>query len=196
MTEEAPISEAYERVLTVAEHLFMERGYTSVKLRDIADELGIKQASLYYHVPGGKEDLFVSVVERNMNRHRVNMQAAIEDAGTDWVEQLNAIADWLFTQPPMDLTRMVQSDLPALSPEHLERLTYVSYQSIFEPVIGVFDSAIEQGLMKHVDKDLMAGVFLSSVQAIHGIRTEWTERTKNDMAREVIDVFVNGLKPA
>jgi len=31
--------------------------------------LQMKVASLYYHVPNGKEELFVAVVERMMQRH-------------------------------------------------------------------------------------------------------------------------------
>jgi AcrR family transcriptional regulator len=115
LSNETTTSDAYERVLNTAEQLFMQRGYTSVKLRDIANALGIKQASLYYHVPGGKEALFVAVVERNMTRHRENIQHVIADATGSWIDKMLAAADWLFSQPAMDLTRMIQSDLPALS---------------------------------------------------------------------------------
>jgi AcrR family transcriptional regulator len=46
----------------VAEHRLAARGYTSVTLKDIANQLGIKQASLYYHFPGGKENLYMEVM--------------------------------------------------------------------------------------------------------------------------------------
>ena len=39
-------STARERVLGVAERIFSERGYRAVTLREIADELGMKKASL------------------------------------------------------------------------------------------------------------------------------------------------------
>jgi AcrR family transcriptional regulator len=64
-------SESRERVLQQAEHLFSERGYAAVTLRDIAAGLGIRQASLYHHVPGGKEQLYVEVTERNLRRIRM-----------------------------------------------------------------------------------------------------------------------------
>ncbi|MBZ0309485.1 MAG: TetR/AcrR family transcriptional regulator, partial [Anaerolineae bacterium] len=53
----------------MAEHLFAERGYTAVTLRDIAEAVGLRHASLYHHVPGGKEALFIEVTERTMKRH-------------------------------------------------------------------------------------------------------------------------------
>lgn len=51
-----------ENLLDTAEQLFTSRGYTAVTLKDIAKALGIKQASLYYHFPLGKEDLYVEVM--------------------------------------------------------------------------------------------------------------------------------------
>ncbi|NDJ52513.1 MAG: helix-turn-helix transcriptional regulator, partial [Chloroflexi bacterium] len=71
----AEISEARQRVLEVAERLFSTRGYKDVRLQDIAKELGIKTASLYYHAPGGKEELFVEVIERGLARHHQGLQA-------------------------------------------------------------------------------------------------------------------------
>jgi AcrR family transcriptional regulator len=58
MVNETEVRDSTQRVLDVAEGLFIDRGYHAITLRDIADELGIKQASLYYHFPGGKEELF------------------------------------------------------------------------------------------------------------------------------------------
>ena len=42
---EIEISDAKQRVMETAETLFMKRGYNAVTLRDIADALGIRQAS-------------------------------------------------------------------------------------------------------------------------------------------------------
>ena len=61
---ELEVKDSAQRVLDVAEALFMDRGYNAITLRDIADELGIKQASLYSHFPGGTEQLFMSMSER------------------------------------------------------------------------------------------------------------------------------------
>ena len=63
MTESG--SEAHERLLNVAEHLFLTRGYAAVSMRDIADALHVRQATLYYHVPEGKNQLFLKVAERS-----------------------------------------------------------------------------------------------------------------------------------
>ena len=75
-------SDARERVLDVAEKLFVEKGYAPVKLKHIADTLGMKQSSLYYYAPKGKEELFVLVMERSFTRHQAGIEAAIGKGGT------------------------------------------------------------------------------------------------------------------
>jgi AcrR family transcriptional regulator len=189
------ISEARERVLNAAEKLFMERGYDAVKLKDIAQALGIKQASLYYHVPGGKQDLFVEVVTRSMDRHRAGMERAIAEAGDDWVQQLREAAAWLLSQPQMDLTRMIHMDMQALNPSLAHGLMDASYNAILRPVDIVFKQAARAGHLRELDYSLLSGAFLSLIQGVHSVREEWTDRSKYDMADELIDVMVNGLRP-
>ena len=111
-----PASAARERVLQQAEQLFGERGYAAVTLRDIAAGLGIRQASLYHHVPGGKEALYVEVTERNLRRHHQGLELALAQAG-GMRAQLRAAARWLLSQPPMNLSRMVRSDSPRHRPD-------------------------------------------------------------------------------
>lgn len=50
-----------ERVLGAARRLFLERGYAGTSIRDIAEELAMTKAALYYHFPA-KEDLLRAVV--------------------------------------------------------------------------------------------------------------------------------------
>ena len=77
---ELEVKDSTQRILDVAEALFMDRGYSAITLRDIADELGIKQASLYYHFPAGKEQIFVAMAERLFERHREGLETALHDA--------------------------------------------------------------------------------------------------------------------
>ena len=51
-----------DRIREVAGELFSSRGYEKTSLREIADELGITKAALYYHFRS-KEELLASMVE-------------------------------------------------------------------------------------------------------------------------------------
>ena len=54
---------ARESILSVATKIAQSRGYSGLNLRDIAEEVGIKAASIYYHFPG-KADLAAAVAKR------------------------------------------------------------------------------------------------------------------------------------
>ncbi len=51
------------KILDIAERRMRQTGYNAVSYRDIADEIGIKSASLHYHFPK-KEELGVALVQR------------------------------------------------------------------------------------------------------------------------------------
>ena len=59
--------ETRDQILDLAERAIRLRGYHAVSFRDIADEMGIKSASIHYHFRH-KEDLGVAMVERYAKR--------------------------------------------------------------------------------------------------------------------------------
>mgnify|MGYP006290790811 FL=1 len=184
---------ARERVLRAAEELFARHGFAGVTMRDIAQRLGIRQASLYYHAPDGKQDLYVQVVEHSMRRHRLAMERAVADAG-DLREALTSAADWLLGQPLVDLFQMVRSDMAAATPEHAERLRGLAYTALMEPLRDAFDAAIARGEARPVDPLLMAGTFLATIESIdYAVHGEGATRPAREMAFEMIDVWLGGL---
>ncbi|WP_024678904.1 TetR/AcrR family transcriptional regulator [Pseudomonas syringae] len=54
---------AREAILTAARNLAQSHGYNGLNFRDLANEVGIKPASIYYHFPS-KADLGVAVAKR------------------------------------------------------------------------------------------------------------------------------------
>ena len=185
---------ARDRVIAVAEQLFSDRGYKAVTLRDIADELGIRQASLYHHFPNGKEELFIEVTERAMLRHAEGMRATIADAPEDLESQLQAIARWMLSQPPVDMARMVRSDMVEIDEVQRHRLMQTALRSLLLPIEAVFDRGIErEGLRDVGHSRLLASSFLSIIEAIQ-VSVRFSSRQPEDMADEMISVVMNGLR--
>ena len=52
-----------EKIMDVALHMFSERGYEAVSIRDICGEVGIKESTLYYHFKN-KMDILDSLVAK------------------------------------------------------------------------------------------------------------------------------------
>lgn len=59
----ASTTETKEQILTVAERLFAEHGFTGTTLRNVVSEARVNLAAVHYHF-GSKEELFRAVVAR------------------------------------------------------------------------------------------------------------------------------------
>jgi AcrR family transcriptional regulator len=178
-----------ERVLDAAEKLFTERGFAAVKLRDIAQAVGLNHASLYHHAPGGKEELYIEVMRRGLQRHQAGLQGAIAGAGDDWQAQLRAAARWLISQPPMDITRMRTSDMPALSKQHARRLNDDVYALLLAPIQQVFLRGAGADFSRSM---LFTGMFLFMLESVHSAPAG-TVMTPQQMADEMLNVMIKGL---
>lgn len=199
LSQQSAPSEARERVLDAAAKLFAERGYAGVTLRDIAAAVGLRHASLYYHVPGGKEELFIEVTQRHLAQHRHGLLAAMMEAGPNIRCQLYAAAHWFLTQPPIDLVRMSYSDMPAIAPHEAARLSEMALNALILPVADVLRAAQARGEIDHDDLGLIAGGLVGMVESLHSV-TEYafddpdaTNKSRYAMAQKLIDVMLRGL---
>lgn len=69
-----------DRILDVARHHFATHGYRKASLSEIAAELGVVKGALYYHVPGGKQELLDDVMAREEDRMLAAMAEAAAQA--------------------------------------------------------------------------------------------------------------------
>jgi TetR/AcrR family transcriptional repressor of lmrAB and yxaGH operons len=60
----AKVSSAREDMLSAAIELFRSRGYDGVGVAELLQKSGAPRGSLYFHFPGGKEQIGAEVVER------------------------------------------------------------------------------------------------------------------------------------
>ncbi len=188
-------SEARERVLRAAEQLFSEHGYASVTLRDIARVLSMRQSSLYNHAPGGKEQLFVEVMERSLARHKAGIEQALVQAHSTLEEQFRAIAQWFLSQPPLNLNRTVYADIPALETSQVEHLRALAYQSLLVPIRRAVQAAEERGEICR-GSDILAGVFLHSLESFQSLGQQgYSSVLRVTRVEELISLLLDGARP-
>jgi AcrR family transcriptional regulator len=195
MHMEQEVRDSTQRVLDVAETLFMDRGYNAITLRDIADELGIKQASLYYHFPGGKEQLFLAMAERMFERHRQGIMAALAAGKGDLRAQLREVAEWFNSQRPVKFMGMMHADLAALNPEHKEQLAHRAHAAMFQPLRETFVAAQARGEIRPMHPDLLAGSFLWLMDGLNYGETRTGAPPRQVMADDLISLLLDGLLP-
>ncbi|MCX7595084.1 MAG: TetR/AcrR family transcriptional regulator [Fischerella sp.] len=188
MSKSSNENSARERVLDVAEQLFASRGYAAVTLKDIAKQLGIKQASLYYHVPGGKEDLFVEVMLRHLERRRQGLEQIIAAGSLELEDCLTRVGVWLLSQPPLNASRIVSTDLPEIAPEKARQIERAMRHCFFTPMERFF--ARYQDRLRG-DAGFIAGRFLSSVEALSLVK-RYSPKTDEQLLAETIDLLLHG----
>lgn len=185
-----------ERVLNSAENLFNARGYTAVSMRDIADSLAMRHASLYYQVPEGKEQLFVEVATRNLRRHQYGIAQAVATTKNRSLEaQLLAVSFWLIDNAPLRLLSMLETDMVALSEDHAAYLIEQAYQTLFVPIATLFMKAQKRGEIRAIEPTQLAGYFLSLMDGISYSSTSgFADTAKDVLIRDALDIFLNGLR--
>lgn len=187
--------DARERVLQAAEELFNEFGYTSVTVQHIAKKLGIKAASLYYHAPGGKEELFTMVMERSLARHKAGIEAAVADAGTNLRDRCVAVINWFLSQGPLGFLRLLMSDLAGLESTNAQHLRDLADSSLSQPIVRIFEDAAERGEIRASQPRLMASSLLSMVDGIWYTASMQADADKQTLAAGYVDVLIDGLRP-
>ncbi len=69
-----------EAILAAARRIAQARGYGGLNFRDLADEVGIKAASIYYHFPS-KADLGAAVAKRYREDNAAALEALAVETG-------------------------------------------------------------------------------------------------------------------
>lgn len=83
------VSTTSERILDVAEALLQERGYNGFAYKDIAAQLGMRNASIHFHYPS-KADLGVALARRYRERFLEEIDRVIAETSAA-AERLDAV---------------------------------------------------------------------------------------------------------
>lgn len=164
-------------------------------MRDVAEAAGMRQASLYHHAPGGKEQLYREVFERMIEHHRRGLQLALSESDSDIRARLCAIADWYVGQEPMHFLRMMTSDMPALGEEVARELAAPAYAALMRPITKVFRDAMAAGEARTMEPDLLAGSLLAILDAVAFAEGQsYSSGDQRANAHTMIDVLVSGIQ--
>lgn len=179
-------------ILDVAESHLALHGYLGVSLEAVASEVGISKPALYYHFPEGKEQLFVEIAHRSLERVRDGLwrEMGCHESGAG---RLGAATRWLMEQGerghPMNEMRDVAR---FASEEHAGGLAEGFYSAVYGPIRSVIAEAVESREFRG-DPDLMTWAYLglaSGMLDVRGMSSE--ERGGEEMADEMVRIFLEG----
>ena len=137
---QGPIS---TRLLDTAAALFAKKGYALTSTREIAAQIGIRKASLYYHIET-KEDLLYDLCKWTLKQIRSDVEAALKDASSP-LEQTGILIRTHIQSMLRDQDRhsAALTEMFSLSTERLDEVTALrdAYESLVRSVLDAAQTA-------------------------------------------------------
>ncbi|HUC50577.1 MAG TPA: TetR/AcrR family transcriptional regulator [Xanthobacteraceae bacterium] len=180
-------------ILDAAAEVFATRGFHGASTQDIADVLGIKQASLYYYFPS-KEVALEEVCLRGAEGH---LETAISiasapDAARDKVRRLIAahLASLLDRRPYVRTFLNERQHLPTESRRRIGRLSR-AYERLIEDVLT---SGVRGGEFRHdLDCRLAALGLLGLINAVAAWYGKEPKATLDRIVAEYARLYLGGV---
>lgn len=188
----------YRECLGVAATVFAEKGYVGASTRDIADRLGVRQASLYYYFPS-KEAALAAICELGVKDFIGHLRAILAETMPAADKLRAAIANHLSplrSQPEADYVRVFlrhRHELPDGPRQSVAALAR-TYQALIEQL---FVQGIATGqLRQDLDPKLAALALLGLCNSVLSNRALPRGPTIDDIIDEYARIVVNGVAGA
>ncbi|MDA0339360.1 MAG: TetR/AcrR family transcriptional regulator [Proteobacteria bacterium] len=134
-----------QRICAVAAGLFAEKGFAGVSMRDIAEGVGIKAASLYNHF-ADKEQLYLGALEDGFADRVQRIQKAVDSEGTA-EERLRETVVALARVSAEDTVarKLLLRELLDGDPARLDRMTRVIFKQPYDRMTKLFGEVVPGG---------------------------------------------------
>ena len=195
-TRERRVEHTRSLLLDAAEELFARKGFSGAALEDIADTAGYTRGAIYAHF-GGKEELFLSVIERHRQRfldgfadlissfHRLD-ELDLDELANRWRDLMNnAGADQAALGHELTLFLL-------RSPEARERLTAQRLETVHWLSDYLTEGVARIGGALRIPAATMARVLLATNEGI----TLASQIDGEDLYRAWLEMIISSIEPA
>ena len=142
----------YDKILDVAEELFMTKGYQATSTRQITEILGVTQPTIYYHFKN-KEEIYFEVMRRlsKESKKQLDELAMLDDLSLD--DKMIQMVESLKHRQPVNLFVMIHDIQHSLSPQVSYELYQMFLSSYKQPFVRLLESNKDK-LRKTLDIEL------------------------------------------
>jgi AcrR family transcriptional regulator len=181
-----------EEIVIVAAKLFKEKGYSAVSMRDIAQQMDIKAASLYNHIKG-KQEILSSLVLQVAKEFTNSTQTITSQDGTA-LQRLKKLIE-----VHIDITVHHADAIAALNNDwmHLDGQDLLDFIAMRDQYEENFRSIIKQGIQEQQIKAKEPEVILFSILSTLRTLYLWNEKRGklevNVLKKELVSVLISGI---
>ena len=181
------------RIIAEADHLFFTKGFKGLALQELGERLEIKPASLYYHFPGGKEQIYLEVIDRRVKELEQGLDE-MHQQNPSLAKLLKDFGHWYAKQPPMNIVLIAEIDMPFLSTRGQKEVLQKVGKGLYGKLEDIF-KIHKQSLRVDQDPSLLVGTFFALLCSIHASKRMGGLSLK-ELVDFNVDLFLWGvLKP-
>ena len=191
-----------EKILEAAHHRFLHFGYSKTTMNEIAGDLSMSKALLYYYFPD-KSQLYVAVMRKVAGDYlkslsdRINTFADLKEA---FIFQIDIQHDFIVTNYNFfDFFRLNEQNLPDMIWEIVDQV----HESEMQMLVSAIKTEVKRGKIKPVaNPEEIVGLLLD---ALHGVRAKSLSHKKTMFPNKehlgeirskrlmLADIFIKGL---
>lgn len=180
-----------EEIVRIAEKLFKKKGYSAVTMRDIAQAMGIKAASLYNHIQS-KQQILSEIIIAIGEEFTQGMEeiVAAELSSIEKLEQIIRLHVRITMKNPSRMATMNNDWM------HLEgQLDYYlslrrNYEDSFRQILEI---GIEKGELKQVNPEIMLFSILSTLRSLYLWIPKKEDIIKENLLGKLSNVLLTGV---
>lgn len=181
-------------ILSAAEDLFLSKNYAEVTMDMIAEGSEVTKGALYHHF-SGKEDLYLKMMNADLQAKRELFRGAIASA-QGCRERLSRLTQAFLDLPrkKIDLIKLVRRDINVF-PEPARSKLVRAYQACLPDVVEeVLRDGIAGKELSPADPRLLSWQFVAMVEVVLG---RYAQRVLKDAGAPldyVLNLFLNGAR--
>ena len=181
-------------IIVCALMLYAERGYYRTSVRDIAREAGISVPTFYLYFPN-KNELFVEVTEYVIRKFKADYREALERADNIYMIG-NILLESFHDNYPLigEVLNQLRAGVAANDHWAMERLKKI-YADLTEDFATYIRQAMDEGLMRDFDEELLAYIFINLAEATYQRVSFDDKYAFEDIAGTILQIMSTGLSP-
>ena len=191
-------SDSKQAILDAAEHIIARDGYAGLSMRELSKQSGLAKSTLYHYFVD-KHEIYLSVLERDMEIHRARLCAAAEEPG-DALARIQRVIrvyiDLLNERGSVALNALRRTELEGDLIDMFRR----NRPLIIAPIAGVIRQGIADGIFRPVDVDMTVMSLFALMNGFVAQRLLFECASMGETALEAemiehtLDLFLNGIK--
>ena len=199
MPEEITAHDSKQAILDAAEEIIALHGYAGLSMRELSRQSGLAKSTLYHYFQD-KSDIYISVLERDIQTAGERIAAASQgggDAATRLRRVSQAYFDMLVERGVIALNALRRAGDPD-SPQ-LVAIYRQHQQVVGAPIAAIIQEGVDSGQFRPVDPE-MATISLLGMMNIYLARRMLVklglvdaDELEHDVIDQTMDLFLHGI---